>query len=289
MLEYFLNLRGKIVMKPSIIGSETGVIDLGSLDDLSFTIEDDLISPSKRDINACLNYRAWIRYQGEVYYFKEFKRDICYIGELLGEKVSEYFGLTNAHYELAKGFYKTYHGVCTVYGVMSKLVRDEKCEYTPFQQIIDRPYGGIDFLKDIARQYPNEPLNDELKAFLIRDFYTSEMDRHIDELLIQKKENAYHFGYLIDNEAEFKESSVIENTNLYRMSYRDPDYCDMVSQDEVFQKNVCLALKLDLLELLKELKETKKIRTKTRDIDLEEYISDFQNFQRTRFQNYFIR
>jgi len=77
-------------------------LDLGNLEEKKVYFEDNVIPWIKR-CNEYLEDGCWILWNGEKYYFKTLDKEEI-LHELLGEKVSNYFGLPSAHYIPAYGY-----------------------------------------------------------------------------------------------------------------------------------------------------------------------------------------
>lgn len=229
---------------------------LGDIEEKIEFFDDELIPEVYRT-----EYGFFLRIQGERYYFKEYDLKSEYLGELLGEKVTLQMGLQSVHYTLAKG---TYRGQ-ECYGVLSKWARKNNFVYHTFPQMIQKNYQykkvGLSILNELERTFPNEPINEEFRNFLAREYFTKEYDRISNEIIIETDGNHIHLGYCLDYEKEFQRL----HTNIVLPFYyildltQDRTLCS-IYQDERLIESFRKVLKINLEELLEEIKKEKLLR-----------------------------
>ena len=232
-------------------------VDLGNVTDCVYSFEDEIIPSDKINNRTIL----WLKLDGQVYAFKRRLDERLIINELLGEKVSEYFGIDTVHHELATC---VLYGKRT-YGLLSPMARKENASYTYFwKELTEKtkirpPYNMIKILSKTDEVFKKEPICKEIRSLIVRDFFTNEYDRVTSEILIEK-EKSIHLGYLSDYELEFGlpfEAYTWDTTSILALDYETIPF---IEQDEELMKKFHLALKCNLLHLLEELEEEKKLR-----------------------------
>ncbi len=232
-------------------------LDLGNVTEYVYSFEDKIIPPDKINNRTIL----WLKLDGQVYAFKRRLEERFLINELLGVKVSEYFGIDTVHHDLATC---VLYGKKT-YGLLSPMARKENACYTYFwKELTEKtkirpPYNMIKILSKTDEVFKKEPICKEIRSLIVRDFFTNEYDRVTSEILIEK-EQSIHLGYLSDYELEFSfpfETYTWDTTNILTLDYENISF---IEQDEELINKFHLALKCNLIHLLEELEEEKKLR-----------------------------
>ncbi len=233
-------------------------VDLGNVTDCVYSFEDEIIPSDKINNRTIL----WLKLDGQVYAFKRRLDERLIINELLGEKVSEYFGIDTVHHELATCFL---NGKRT-FGLISPMARKENASYTFFwKELANKTEicansNITEILSKTDEVFKGEPICEEIRSLIVRDFFTNEFDRVTSEILIEKGDSI-HLGYLCDYEVEFdlpfEAYTWDENCVL---SLNSELLIPFIQCDSELMKKFHLALKCNLLHLLEELEEEKKLR-----------------------------
>ncbi len=258
-------------------------LDLGNLDEKKVFINDPLIPMDKKD-NHDIRYSGyWIMHQNEVYFFKVTNASSL-LNELLGKKVSEEFKIPTKNYILCKGFAKINGKREEFYGFMSKYEREESKSYqTLKEEVITRiPYA---FRKNyqVMKENLRPDLLNWIQKIIIRDFYTNEMDRADDEILVYQKDNQFILSPLFDYEFEFefdwKFSSFYNLGSILTIDFQKKEIKEIFKP--LFQKIETL----NLCTLLSELEKEKNLRICEEE---KERISKFQRLKKEQIQNLFF-
>ncbi len=186
---------------PVIVGQNTKVIDLGNLEDVELIqLEDETVPPLKRDNYHHRVSGYWLKRGNKIYYFKVpiFERQI--LKELVGEKITLYFGLPSVHYQLAKMKIEDQ----TVYGLLSQYTRQKDKEYMLLKDwAVKEGWEQQNFLRFLNEGYGDQPLLEEYKKLLVRELYTQEEDRQDDEIIVEIDQGKVRLSPLVDYEEEF--------------------------------------------------------------------------------------
>ena len=252
--------------KPDIIAKETKIIELEKLEEKLVTIKDNIIEKNKRSNNS-LQSGYWIMLDGELYYFKIPPFPQAYMNELLGEKISLEFGLETIHNQLASGIIKQNGKEIKIYGLLSKWARKPGYSYHILKRKIDNKNlksfdsSNLSILECIDQMYPGQPICEQLRAFITREFFTQETDRLESELLIATKDNKTEIGFLTDYEFEWMNmSSKYSLFGLFNLDLADQQTIYQIQQDPFFQASFTKALEINIMYLLEQIKEEHKIR-----------------------------
>jgi len=240
--------------------------DLGNINEKVVSFSDDIIPTI--DLVCDISKGVWILLEGELYHFKT-RKEWNLLCELLGEGVSEYFGLSTIHHELARGDYHGYE----YYGVLSKWGRKEESHYTELKKVM--PYcKNLEILAYLDSYYPNEPILTQFRAFLVRDYFTNEYDRISSEIILEETDSIHSLGYLTDYECEFKtKKESIAVSSLYSLPLRNFYVVDAILKDETLLQYFRKALNINLLEILEQVKEKHDLNLRT------SYLEKIQTFE----------
>lgn len=250
------------------IKSWSNVINLGNFDNL-IKMNDKSISFGKTRNHNIYENGLWIQMDGKIFYFKAMKDLFSTINDLLGVKITEYFGLPSVKYKVAKGCFNGEE----VFGLLSKYERAEGYQYNNLEDIvysedsiIERPYNICDlsFIRSFEDAYQGTQLPNQLKTLIIRDFVTNETDRKMSEIHIRKKEGLTEIDKIFDFEKEWNllgdessESTVTEDDielkykifGLLTLTEKDYSY---LRSDPVFQNTLNKFLELETAALLEQ-------------------------------------
>lgn len=270
------------IIKPDIINRQTTVINLGKIENKLVTLNDRIIRKSKRSNDGVIS-GYWLNIDGELYYFKVPSYTRGFINELLGEKISLHFGLPTVNNKIASGSITWEKHEQKIYGLISKWARKPGYEY---QTLCDVVYGkespikpnsfdteDLSILSCIDKVYPNQPINEQIRKFIIRDFFTQEYDRLEGEILLATKDNITELGYLLDYEYEWGKDfrSIYIFLKYLRLDPNNEKVISQLHNDYYFQKALQQAMDMDVVTMLKEIQEEFKIKLIDYDINLYQY------------------
>lgn len=186
----------------------------------------------------------WHKIDGKWYFFKGDGCDFHFINELLGEVISEYFGLDTVHYKVGKLIVA---GKEPTIGVVSENFCSPEYKYT---RIFDYKLasGDIRYLEELgcicASEADFKLLLSDLKKFIIRDFYTSQRDRNGNNFLFREKRDGSEGKrlaelYDYENGYELYPKNIVYNPLVYqnmekdflrKYFKRDPEYQEILSK-----------------------------------------------------------
>lgn len=225
---------------------------LGDVSDKLYYFKDPIIR------NDYLNNDSncfWLNLSDGIYFFKERGSKEIFFNELLGEKISLFLGLDSVHYELAHIIINN----TSKYGLLSKWARKEKKEYFCLSQIIpkepDYLNKPLEFLNQLERVYKNQPIVNQIRDFLAREYYTMDYDRLIEEIIIEIDYKIVSLGYLSDYENEFLTfKRPLGIPFYYKIDGDDLNFKKHLLKDERLQLSLKKAMSIPLLDLVQELK-----------------------------------
>jgi len=248
-------------------------IELGNLEKQRIYFNDKIISEDKREKGNIYVSGCWLERQNQIYYFKTRQKNLLrqfILHELLGEKVSEFFGLQTVHYRLASGVIKGKE----VIGLLSKWEREETSKYINLQNFLNRNsfqvFKDLEVLDRVREDYGNSPLFLEMIAFFVREYFTNETDRIASEILIEKKEREVHLGYLCDYESEFENPNDY-NTNyvpgLYSLNLRSNDMINKIKKEKKLLLEFEKALTISLKDMLEEIEQIHQLNLNLKEVN----------------------
>lgn len=218
----------------------------------------------------------WHKIDEEWYFYKSSGYDFYFINELLGEIISEYFGLETVHYKVAK---LCVNGKNDEYGVISKNFCDNKCVYKTVWDYKFLPRGDLHILEDIRNICNLEDeyllLLDDLKKFFIRDFYASQGDRTGNNFLFKNTINGIRLAPLYDYEKSFESlKSHIYSNQIALLNIKNKGTQRLLKNDIRFQELLHKVMQADISSFINELEEKHKIIVST---DRKEYYKKHEN------------
>lgn len=211
----------------------------------------------------------WHKINGEWYFYKNDGYDFHFVNELLGEIISEYFGLETVKYQVAK----FQIGNKKEYGLISKNFCNK--DYT-YKRVWDYGFPQSDNLnileniRDICQS--NEEyliLLDDLKKFFIRDFYTSQLDRSGNNFLFKVMPSGIRLAPLYDYENAFESIQLqIYRNQIATINIANKETQNILKNDEKLQQLLYYIMKIDIVNLINEMENRHKILV---PLDMKEY------------------
>lgn len=204
----------------------------------------------------------WYKFDNEWYYFKRFNTNSKFFNELLGELVSKYFDLDTVEYKLTKAITP----IETEYGISSKNFCDKKsfcltCLDFDFSKKVNDllSLSNLEKLKEYTKDEENyKKLLIKLKAFLIRDLYTSQMDRAYMNFLFKENKGEISLAPLFDYEDSFGTPHTYYRNQIVLLSLESEE-TKKVLKDSTFQSLLNKMMLIDIKKLIEELEDRHKI------------------------------
>lgn len=200
----------------------------------------------------------WHKIDGEWYFFKDNGcYDVYFINDLLGEVISEYFGLDTIHYQVGK---LCIEGKKDRYGLVSKNFCDKKYAYKTAWDFNFKARCDLEILETIRNVCKSEEeyvlLLNDIKKFLIRDFYTAERDRTGNNFLFRVGDDGIRLAPLYDYERSF--DSI--NLQFYRNQIAEINlvYSEvriLLRNDDVFQQLLNLIMQANMASFIEQVED----------------------------------
>jgi len=214
----------------------------------------------------------WHKIDGKWYFYKSDNYDFHFINELLGEVISEYFELDTVHYQVASLKIK---GKKPEYGLVSENFCSPDYLYTRSwdYNLECKNIYRLDDLSEICNSREEfKLLLSDMKKFIIRDFYTSQLDRTGNNFLFKEKKDGSEgkrLATLYDYENSFESirPEIYRNQILY-VNMREPGLSRFFKSDSEYQKCLCKIREANIDELMKTVEERHNILIPS---DLKEY------------------
>lgn len=215
----------------------------------------------------------WHKIHDLWYFYKSDDYDFHFINELLGEVISEYFGLDTVHYHVASLCVKD---ESIRYGLVSKNFCTPNYQYKRSWDYGFSPRKYLDILKEVQSICHSEKeyllLVEDLKKFFIRDFYTSQLDRSGNNFLFQQTPSGIRLAPLYDYENSFETSYVdVYRNQIAEINLQNPETLMILKKDSKFQELLHLLMQSDMSSFLNEVEERHQIRIPS------EYKTDYRS------------
>lgn len=205
----------------------------------------------------------WHKIDGKWYFYKSDGYDFHFVNELLGEVISEYFGLDTVHYKVAL---LKIAGKKQEYGLLSENFCSPDYLYTRTwdYNLGRRNIFELDKLAEICDTHEeSKKLLSDMKKFIIRDFYTSQSDRHGNNFLFKEKKDGSEgkrLAPLYDYENSFEsiDPEIYGNQILY-LNMKNPDLPHFFKNDPEYQESLCKIRDANMDKFLKTVEERHNI------------------------------
>lgn len=181
----------------------------------------------------------WIKIENEWYYYKS-NHDFYLANELLGEVISQYFGLDTVHYQIIRLLGDNWE----TYKIMSKNICDPNAIFkkpSDFRNF--RYYYRLEVLDNLHSLCKSESehqlLLSDIKKLFIRDFYVSQDDRNEYNFMFRIDEDGIRLAPLFDYEYSFNPTTPKKYFNPCGVTTLKK-YCNsMGSIDMDDEKTIC--------------------------------------------------
>ena len=286
------------------VKSYANIVNLGNIKHIiKIEIQDTTISFDKRKSHNINTNGIWLELDGKIYYFKTIKTMTHLINELLGVKITEYFGLSSVHYKIGKGLYNGQE----IYGLLSKYERKQGYQYQNLEDLIfsedsliTEPYNHRDlsFLKVLENAYSGSPLPNQLKTVLIRDMVTNEQDRKMSEIHIRENNHILELDKLFDYKIEWnlvaeETQTDLEEINMTQddihISYKIPGLLawnekdlPYIQNDSIFQKQLSHFMEMEIVGMLEQVEIENSLLLSQMDYD---YYSLYSEIMKSKIKN----
>lgn len=261
--------------------TENKFIELENLEDIR------LKQNEKKNI-FCNEYyeNNFIKYNGKIYYVK-FNNNYSIFNELLGEKISEYFGLQTIKNMLVK--LQTEKGQI-LHGTMSLNFVKQNENYSHFDKNIFpfikikndvgldnlnrlRIFKGKNMIHIMDKKRYIELLCD-LKKLIVRDYISRQCDRNSKNIMLKYKGNKVKLMPVYDYENSFFLNFYSEYCNIFNFDYRNKLVKDFVRNDNYFQELMYRAMDIDIFSLIEMIEDEYGVHLKDEEkIDYSNFIS----------------
>lgn len=224
-----------------IIVKKVGYIDVRNNEELQKNAE--IISKETGvpfgQVYAYKYINQWIKIENEWYYCKV-KHDFYLANELLGEVISQYFGLDTVHYQIIRLLGNN----CEIYTIMSKNICDPNAIFKKPSDFRDFQYYNelevLDNLHSLCKsESEHQLLLSDIKKLFIRDFYVSQNDRNEYNFMFRIDEDGIRLAPLFDYERSFNPTAPKEYFNSYGSTTLKKYYNFMGSIDMDNEKTIC--------------------------------------------------
>ncbi|MBR1376878.1 MAG: hypothetical protein IJ565_03590 [Bacilli bacterium] len=206
----------------------------------------------------------WYKLNGKWCFYKQMD-SLSIVNQFLGEKVSNYFDLPSAHYQLAKKDNK--------YGVVTPNFCEKNTTYKTLKDYKIKYPKDFDIFKLLIDLCSNEDeynrLLNDIKKIMIRDLYTWEYDRTNHNLMFKEK-SGIEVAPLYDYEKSFNANYLcpyIYSSVLGTFDLKEKDTQEFIRNDEMFQSLLNKLMDIDIIEMLSEIEMEN-------DIALDEKLKD---------------
>lgn len=203
----------------------------------------------------------WHKIDGEWFYLKCDNNDFYFINELMGEVISEYFDLDTVHYKIAQ---LNVDGENKGYGVLAKNFCDVNNTYMTAWDYHFEPSKDLSILEKIKNICLFEEeyllLLNDMKKMFIRDFYTAQRDRAVNNLLFKINNDGvrlaplYNYEYSFEALDKHKYSNPIGELNISNSTTKE-----RLLEDHKFQELLYMLMKANMKSFIDKVEERHKI------------------------------
>ncbi len=203
----------------------------------------------------------WHKIDNQWYFYKSNDYDFYFINELLGEVISEYFGLETVHYKIAQ---LCVNGENKGYGLASKNFCNPKNTYKRSWDYGFNPMRDLSILQKIKDICSTEKeyliLLSDIKKFFIRDFYTSQLDRSGNNFLFKVDTSGIRLAPLYDHENSFEATDKYKYRNqIGELDITNPDTRKILLTDDKFQELLNLLMDTNISVFIELVENSHKI------------------------------
>lgn len=201
----------------------------------------------------------------EIWHYYKNTGEHEFFSELLGEIISEYFGLDTVHYRIAK---LCVNGQKDKYGLVSRNFCDkrfkyirldmQKCGLNCFNQTLQILYK----IKNLCRTEEEYfLLQNDLKTMIIRDFYTTERDRNTYNFFLIITPEGPRLAPLYDYGYSYVDCNSAHRiiTDFYELNIDDATIQKLLRDDSKFQELLNTMMNANVCSFIHEVEQRHKI------------------------------
>lgn len=203
----------------------------------------------------------WHKIDGEWFFYKSNGSNFHFINELLGEVITNFFGLDTIHYKIAK---LNVEGNKGEYGLISKNFCEIGNTYKTVWDYGFAPRKDLCVLENIRNICQSEKeyllLLEDLKKFFIRDFYVSQSDRTGNNFLFKITSDGIRLAPLYDYEYSFESIKPhIYRNQIAQVNITNSETQSLFRKDLKFQELLYLIMRADMQSFINEVEDKHKI------------------------------
>lgn len=203
----------------------------------------------------------WHKIDNQWHCYKSDGEDFHFLNELLGEIISEYFGLKTIHYKIAQ---LCVNGKNKGYGVASKNFCNKESTYKIAWDYGFNPTRDLSILQKIknicSTQEEYEILLNDIKKLFIRDFYTSQHDRTGYNFLFESNISGIRLAPLYDYENSFEEIYKYKYRNqIGELDITNPHTKKILLTDDKFQELLNILMSANMSTFIEQVEDRHKI------------------------------
>ncbi len=204
--------------------------------------------------NNALNYiRNWIKIDNKWFFIKKPNSYLKFFNELLGQEISNYFGLESVCYKIAKKFEDYCFDTC----LMSENFFDNNYRYLTFDDLkIDtsnkKLSKRLDLIKQLCQKNNDKEylLLQDIIKMSIRDLYSNMEDRHYRNFFLKKDDKEIRLAPLFDYELSFMMPPTIYRNPLLKLDIHDNNTSNLIKNDDMFQEYINKLMDINIEKLL---------------------------------------
>ena len=247
---------------------------------------------TKEDKKQIFSYdfkeNRFIKINDQLYFFKKAynHKYIYLINELMGELISKYFDLQTVHNEVIK-YTNEYDR--RRYGIISKNFIDNPslCKYLSrslFPDLKKEENIGLDNLNNLKNMIDKEKyyreisngtyakLLEDIKKLLVRDFISSQSDRHNCNMIFKVVKNNVCLMPVYDYEHSFMNNKFGEFFHIFDIDLKLKKVREYIRNDYTFQPLLIKAYYLNPEIIIEELENTYPVRLTQEEREAYSYI-----------------
>lgn len=219
----------------------------------------------KKVFSSLKHKYSFVKIDGTLYH-KKMRHRVYIVNELVGEFISQYFGLDTVKSIMYKDIKPSY------YWLLSKVFTNNIEHYSYldslFPGFINSSTIGLDNLNNLSRIYSFthrkiydvskrdlEKLSLSLRKLIVRDFITNQTDRHGANFMFSFNKSHVKLMPVYDYEHSFKKAEMKKFLGYFDFNLNDEDVIKFIKNDDIFQELLEIAMCLDMRKIIKQLED----------------------------------
>ncbi len=203
----------------------------------------------------------WHKYNDKYYYFKPRYYESHFFNELIGQFITNYFGLESVHYTIAK--IKDQN----IYGIASENFCQAGFNYnTLLYTILHNKHfkcfktdlNVVHFISEINPDPESKLLFlNDLKKIIIRNFYSTQRDANAHNVMLKTAHNITRLAPLYDYEISYNNEMPQQyQSDFCYFDITNPEVQKILKDDELFQQLLNKILEADMDSFISMVEET---------------------------------